>query len=85
MEFNAESAAAFLRLILSLAVGVATTFGWTLDYDLWWNIGLSIIAVVMIVYLLWWKNNNLTQAAQESQKLLNKLKLANKEAKEGTD
>lgn len=86
MEFNAQTAEAFLRLIIGLAGGVFASMGWAFDADFWWNIGVSIIAIILAAYMLWWRNNNVTEAAQESQKLLDKLKLKDKEAaKEGTD
>lgn len=77
MQFNAETAKAFVRLILSLAAGVAMSFGWSLDWELWGNIGLSVIAVALFVYS-WWKNNNLTEAAQEAQLVLDEIKLTGK-------
>lgn len=73
MEFNSQSAIAFARLLVTLAVGVATVFGWTLDAELWLNIILSIAGVVLFAYS-WWKNNNITSAAQEAQEVLNEIK-----------
>lgn len=73
MQFNSQTAVAFVRLLVSLAAGVASTFGWTLDADLWLNITLSFAAVVLFAYS-WWKNNNITAAAQEAQEVLDELK-----------
>ena len=73
MEFNSQTAVAFARLIVTLVVGVAATFGWTLDAELWINIVLSILSVALFIWT-WWKNNNITAAAQEAQKVLDELK-----------
>lgn len=78
MEFNSSTAKAFIRLLISLAAGIATTFGWTFDAELWLNILLSFIAVVLFVYS-WWKNNNVTAAAQEAQNILDEIKRNEKE------
>lgn len=73
MELNSQSVVAFVRLIVTLAVSVAATFGWTLDAELWLNVVLSIGSVALFVYS-WWKNNNITKAAQEAQEVLNEIK-----------
>lgn len=78
VQFNAESIIAVVRFVLPLAMGVASTFGWTIDADLWLNITLSFIAVVLFAWT-WWKNNNVTEAAQEAQKLLDEIKQNDKE------
>lgn len=78
MEFNSSTAVALIRLIASLAAGVASTFGWAFDAELWLNILLSFIAVVLFGYS-WWKNNNITAAAQEAQIVLNQIKVNEKE------
>lgn len=77
--FNSESAVAFCRLLATLILGAATTFGWALDESLVFNVIVSIGALVMFVYT-WWKNNNITEAAQETQKILNALKKEDAEA-----
>ena len=89
-EFNAETGIALARLVASLAVSVFTVIGWTIDFNLVFNIILSVFAVACIVYGLWYKNANLTKAAQVSQKLLNSLKAKDTDdtvgnCKEGTD
>lgn len=88
-EFNGETGIALARLIASLAVSVFTVIGWTVDFNLVFNIIISILAVACIVYGLWYKNANLTKAAQTSQKLLDALKSGDSKetgaCKEGTD
>lgn len=77
VEFNSQSGVAFARLVATLLVSVLATFGWTFDSDLVFNVLLSVIAVALFVYS-WWKNNNVTEAAQEAQKVLDQLKVAEK-------
>ena len=79
VQFNAETWSAFARLIVTLIVSVATVFGWSLDANLILNILLSAGAVILIIRMLWWKNNNVTEAAQEAQKLLDEIKKNDKE------
>lgn len=74
VQFNSQTVIAFIRLLASLAAGVAAAFGWTLDIDLWQNIVISAAAIGVFVYFSWWKNNNVTEAAQEAQLLLDEIK-----------
>lgn len=74
MRFNAETATAFARLVVVLAVSVAAAFGWALDADLAFNIVASALGVIGMMWGLWWKNNNVTEPAQEAQLLLDELK-----------
>ena len=78
VQFNAETVKAVFRLLVPLAVSVLSTFGWDLDWDLWLNICISFIAVCLFLWT-WWKNNNITEAAQEAQLLLNEIKQTEKE------
>lgn len=82
MEFNAETVKAFARLIITLIVSAGATFGWSIDSDAVATIVLSVFAVVLIAYT-WYKNENITKAAQEAQKVLDGIKHGDK--KEGTD
>lgn len=63
IDATAERAKAIVRLVVTLAAGIATVFGWTFDQELWGNILLSAFTLFMLVRELWWKNNNLTVAA----------------------
>lgn len=63
IDATAERAKAIVRLVVALAAGIATVFGWTFDQELWSNILLSAFTLFMLVRELWWKNNNLTVAA----------------------
>lgn len=79
MEFNSQTAIAFARLLVSLALSVCTFFGWALDADFLFNIILTAVTLILFIYT-WWKNNNVTIAAQESQLVLNQIKQAEKDA-----
>lgn len=76
IEFNAESAYSLARLIIMIASGVATYMGWAFDANLWLNIALSILSLVILVYLVWWKNQPITKAAQEAQNVLSNIKVS---------
>lgn len=60
---TAERAKAIIRLVVSLAAGIATVFGWSFNQELWGNILLTAFTLYMLVRELWWKNNNMTIAA----------------------
>lgn len=72
-ESTAERAGAILRLVCVLAADIATMLGLYLDAD---ELFCGICAILAIVALIWcwWKNNNITDAAIEAQRLLDALK-----------
>ncbi len=80
MEFNKETGVAIARLIVTIAVAIATTFGWSLDGDLLFNILLSAIALALFAWT-WWKNNNVTAAAQQAQGVLDAIKRDEREVR----
>lgn len=82
MVFNSETAVAILRMLMPIIACIASTVGWAYDADMWTNIALSALTVVLFIYT-WWKNNNITEAAQEAQKLLDEIK--EKTGREGTE
>lgn len=69
-----ESIVAVMRLVVSLAVSVAAALGWSLDGELLLNILITAVALYMMIRELWWKNNNVTAAAQEGQKITDAIK-----------
>lgn len=75
IEFNSQTAVAIGRLVVTILASIAATLGWSFDADLWLNIFLSILSVVLLVYS-WWKNNNITLAAQEAQNVLSNIKVS---------
>lgn len=78
IEFNSQTAVAIGRLIVTILASIAATLGWSFDADLWLNVFLSVLSVVLLVYS-WWKNNNLTLAAQEAQNVLSAIKISSYE------
>lgn len=75
IEFNSQTAVAIGRLIVTILASIAATLGWSFDADLWLNVLLSILPVVLLAYS-WWKNNNITLAAQEAQNVLSNIKVS---------
>lgn len=75
IEFNSQTAVAIGRLIVTILASIAATLGWSFDADLWLNVFLSILSVVLLAYS-WWKNNNITLAAQEAQNVLSNIKVS---------
>lgn len=73
MEFNKETFIAVIRLVVSLVLAASAALGYALDADFVYNIIVSIAAFGSFVYI-WWKNNNVTDASQTAQILLNELK-----------
>lgn len=76
MELNKESFIAIIRLIVTAIGMIATTFSWTIDTNLIFNILVSVAAGVLLIWT-WWKNNNVTEAAQQAQEMLNEIKAKN--------
>lgn len=74
-KLNSQTIIAFARLAVTLILSVAAVFGWALDWSPIYNIIISALGIAMLVWS-WWKNNNVTEAAQESQLLLDELKAA---------
>ena len=70
---NQERLMALVRLIVPLVVTIASMVGYSLDADVVFNVVSTIASVALFVWA-WWKNNNMTEAAQEAQVLLNQLK-----------
>lgn len=75
IEFNSQTAVAIGRLVVTILASIAATLGWSFDADLWLNIFLSVLSVVLLAYS-WWKNNNITLAAQEAQNVLSNIKVS---------
>lgn len=76
MELNRESIIALVRLLCGLVVYGASLAGVYLDIEMIYMIAMIAVSIIVFVYTLWWKNNNLTKAAQEAQEYLNVIKKA---------
>ena len=78
---NAEAIKAIVALVVTAAANVANVLGFAVDFGAIYNTALSIASVACVVYV-WWKNQNITPAAQEAQKVLNMLKTEQKAKEE---
>lgn len=70
---NQEQVIAIVRLVCTFVASIATTLGIAWDSDAIFTVVCAALTVVCFVWS-WWKNNNLTTAAQEAQKLLDDMK-----------
>ena len=77
-----ERVKAIATIIVTAAVNIANVMGFAMDADAWVNVILSVISAICIAWS-WWKNQNVTDEAQQAQLLLDDLKAAKKEAKNG--
>jgi len=64
-----EKLIAFVRLLAPLVSAALALVGVTVDAD---SVLVGLVCVVALVTFVWawWKNNNITTAAQEAQKVL---------------
>lgn len=72
-NLNSQTIVAFARLAVTLILSVAAVFGWALNWELVYNVIVSALGLAMLVWA-WWRNNNVTEAAQEAQLLLDEIK-----------
>lgn len=70
---NSESIKPIAVLLVTVVVNIANVAGYAIDADLWVNIVLSVLSLIMLGYS-WWKNQNVTIAAQMAQQYLDELK-----------
>ena len=64
---------AFVRLACMLIATGLAMFGVTVDADALFVGAMIVLALVSYIWA-WWKNNNVTTAATEAQKVLDELK-----------
>lgn len=70
---NAERVLAIARLACTLAASVAAGFGIALDADAVF-VGAACLIACGCYAWSWWKNNNVTKAAQDAQKVLDEIR-----------
>ena len=75
---NNERIMAIMRLVVPIIISIATYIGYDLGFDEVYTTVSTILALASFLWA-WWKNNNITEAAQEAQKVLNELKAAKDE------
>ena len=72
-ESTKQTIFAFIRLAVMLITTGLAIFGVTVDADSLFTVVMCVVSVIAAV-LSWWKNNNVTSAATEAQKVLDELK-----------
>lgn len=72
-ENKTQTLMAFVRLACMLITTGLAMFGITVDADALF-VGAMIVLALAAYIWAWWKNNNVTTAATEAQKVLEELK-----------
>lgn len=72
-NINSQTATAVARLAVALAVSLLAMFGVEIDGDGIENAVLAVASVAVMAWV-WWKNNNVTEAAQEAQAVLDAIR-----------
>lgn len=74
IQLNAQTAVAAARIIVAVAAPIAAGAGWKFDGDFLFNVIITVLAIVAIVWA-GWKNNNFTYAAQFLQGIKDNIKI----------
>ena len=72
-ESKKQTLMAFIRLACSLLTTGLALYGVSVDADALFVLAMIVVALVAYIWS-WWKNNNVTTAATEAQKVLEELK-----------
>ena len=72
-ESKKQTLMAFIRLACSLIATGLALYGVSVDADALFVLAMIVVALVAYIWS-WWKNNNVTDAATEAQKVLDELK-----------
>ena len=72
-ESKKQTLMAFIRLACSLITTGLALYGVSVDADALFVLAMIVVALVAYIWS-WWKNNNVTSAATEAQKVLDELK-----------
>ena len=64
---------AFIRLACSLIATGLALYGISVDADALFVLAMIVVALIAYIWS-WWKNNNVTSAATDAQKVLDELK-----------
>lgn len=64
---------AFVRLACMLVATGCTMFGIAVDANALF-VGVMLVISVVVYIWVWWKNNNVSKAATEAQKVLDEMK-----------
>lgn len=72
-ESKKQTLMAFIRLACSLITTGLALYGVSVDADSLFVLAMIVVALVAYIWS-WWKNNNVSSAATEAQKVLEELK-----------
>ena len=72
-ESKKQTLMAFIRLACSLITTGLALYGVSVDADALFVLAMIVVALVAYIWS-WWKNNNVSTAATEAQKVLDELK-----------
>lgn len=72
-ESKKQTLMAFIRLACSLITTGLALYGVSVDADSLFVLAMIVVALVAYIWS-WWKNNNVSAAATEAQKVLDELK-----------
>lgn len=72
-ENKKQTIMAFIRLACMLIATGCTMFGIAVDADAIF-VGVMLVVSVIVYIWVWWKNNNVSKAATEAQKVLDEMK-----------
>ena len=72
-ESKKQTLMAFIRLACSLVATGLALYGVSVDADALFVVAMIVFALVAYIWS-WWKNNNVSTAATEAQKVLEELK-----------
>lgn len=72
-ESKKQTLMAFIRLACSLVATGLALYGVSVDADALFVLAMIVVALVAYIWS-WWKNNNVSTAATEAQKVLDELK-----------
>ena len=72
-ESKKQTLMAFIRLACSLIATGLALYGVSIDADALFVLAMIVVALVAYIWS-WWKNNNVSTAATEAQKVLDELK-----------
>ena len=72
-ESKKQTLMAFIRLACSLITTGLALYGVSVDADALFVLAMIVVALAAYIWS-WWKNNNVTTASTEAQKVLEELK-----------
>ena len=75
---NWERIKAVIVIIVTAIVNILNVYGYAVDMDATLNAVLSVFSAVTIIYS-WWFNQNVTDAAQEGQRVVDAIKSIKRE------